>query len=96
MPTSTRYAVAAPSAASEDWRLEARCAVEPPDDFFPIGEGPAAQQQARRAKAVCRQCLVREQCLEWAVTHDIRHGVFGGLDERERLALRTPRPRSGD
>ena len=95
MPTSTRHAVAATSAAVDDWRLEARCATEPPDDFFPIGEGPAAQLQARRAKAICRECVVREQCLEWAVTNDVRHGVFGGLDEGERIALRLPRPRGG-
>ncbi|WP_343905185.1 WhiB family transcriptional regulator [Nocardioides aquiterrae] len=95
MPTSTRHAVAAPFAAHDDWRLDARCATEPPDDFFPIGEGPAAQQQARRAKGVCQECPVREQCLEWALAADVRHGVFGGLDEGERMALRMPRPRGG-
>jgi WhiB family redox-sensing transcriptional regulator len=82
-----------PITTQADWRLEARCATESPDDFFPIGSGPVAQEQALRAKAVCRGCAVRRQCLEWALANDVRHGVFGGLDEAERLALRAPRRR---
>ena len=37
-------------------------------------------------KALCSQtqCEVREQCLEWAIDHDERFGIWGGMSERER------------
>ena len=70
-----------------DWRQASRCLDESPDDFFPVGQGPAARQQAERAKRVCSGCTVREQCLAMALADDIRDGVFGGLDEDERRAL---------
>lgn len=27
---------------------------------------------------------VREQCLKWAIDHDERFGIWGGMSERER------------
>ena len=75
------------SVQSGDWRQASLCIRESPDDFFPIGHGPAAKRQAERAKRVCAVCPVRDQCLSWALGNDIRHGVFGGLDEEERRAL---------
>jgi len=70
-----------------DWRQESRCLDASPDDFFPVGQGPAAREQAERAKGVCSRCAVREQCLDLALAGNIQHGVFGGLDEDERRAL---------
>jgi WhiB family redox-sensing transcriptional regulator len=77
-----------------DWRRASRCLTEPPEVFFPVGDGPAAQDQVRRAKRICARCRVREQCLEWALAADARHGVFGGLDEVERYQLARQRRRS--
>jgi WhiB family redox-sensing transcriptional regulator len=44
---------------------------------------------------VCTRCVVREDCLQWAVELGVEHGVWGGLDEEERFALfgRTVRRR---
>jgi WhiB family redox-sensing transcriptional regulator len=72
---------------SGDWRNASRCLTEPPDDFFPIGHGPAAQRQISRAKRICHACPVRMQCLSWALTNHIGDGVFGGLDPDERKQL---------
>lgn len=72
---------------SGSWREASRCRTVPPDDFFPLGRGPAAKRQAERAKRVCAVCGVRQQCLAWAVATGIRDGVFGGLDEDERREL---------
>lgn len=47
-------------------------------------------RQADEAKAVCRRCLVREECLEHALAADERHGAWGGASEAERRALRRP------
>ncbi len=44
-------------------------------------------RQALRAKAVCAQCPVRMECLEWAIDTRQPHGVWGGLDEHERERL---------
>ncbi len=76
------------------WRYQALCADQDPDLFFPIGTGGAAVRQALRAKAICAQCGVRAQCLEWAIDTHQPHGVWGGLDEqeRERLHGRTGEP----
>ncbi len=36
-----------------------------------------------QARAVCRGCLVREECAAWALEHDER-GIWGGMTEQER------------
>lgn len=67
----------------EDWRLLGLCAQTDPEAFFPDQGG-----SVREAKAVCARCEVRAQCLAYALEHDERFGVWGGLSERERRALR--------
>ncbi len=73
------------------WWDSAACADEDPDLFFPVGEsGPAAEQYAR-AKAVCRRCPVRVECLDWALRTGTPSGVWGGLGEAERKRIRRHR-----
>ena len=77
-----------------DWVHRARCKDEDPELFFPIGTaGPAASQIAA-AKSVCSRCEVRLECLEWAMGTGQEAGVWGGLSEDERRALRRARRRS--
>jgi WhiB family redox-sensing transcriptional regulator len=40
------------------------------------------------AKRICSGCEVRAECLEYALAHDERFGIWGGLSERERRRLR--------
>ena len=40
------------------------------------------------AKRVCRSCDVRAECLEYALEHDERFGIWGGMSERERRRLK--------
>jgi WhiB family transcriptional regulator, redox-sensing transcriptional regulator len=76
-----------------DWVHRARCKDEDPELFFPIGTaGPAAAQIAA-AKSVCSRCDVRLECLEWAMGTGQEAGVWGGLSEDERRALRRARRR---
>jgi WhiB family redox-sensing transcriptional regulator len=70
------------------WRYLAVCADYDPDLFFPIGSSAPAVRQRSRAKAVCRQCPVQRDCLEWAQATEQPYGVWGGLDEQEREDLR--------
>jgi len=56
--------------------------------FAADGErGIAKRARERAAKAVCAACPVREPCLVHALASEERHGVWGGLSERERAAL---------
>ncbi|MFI1928504.1 MULTISPECIES: WhiB family transcriptional regulator [unclassified Streptomyces] len=72
----------------DNWREHAECRNEDPDLFFPIGTSGPALLQTEQAKAVCRHCPVREQCLEWAMETDQTLGVWGGTSENERRALK--------
>ncbi len=65
------------------WQEQALCAQTDPEAFFPEKGG-----STREAKRVCARCPVRQQCLEYAVAHDERFGIWGGLSERERRRLK--------
>jgi len=67
------------------WYLYAPCArADCPckDAFF-----PSDARDARDAKAFCASCPFRAPCLDFAIEHDEQHGIWGGLDPRERRAL---------
>lgn len=72
---------------SISWMGRALCAQTDPDAFTPEHKRGAAEQIAL-AKKVCRACGVQRPCLAWAITNDIEDGVWGGMTERERRALR--------
>ncbi|SEB74726.1 transcription factor WhiB [Streptomyces sp. 2131.1] len=72
----------------DNWRMHAACRDEDPDLFFPIGSTGPALVQAEEAKAVCRRCPVQEECLRWALENNQDSGVWGGLGENERRALK--------
>jgi WhiB family transcriptional regulator, redox-sensing transcriptional regulator len=76
-----------------DWRQCAGCLGVDTELFFPIGVTGPAVEQAERAKAVCAGCSVRGECLEWALATGQHDGIWGGLGEDERRALRRARQR---
>ncbi|MET8624717.1 WhiB family transcriptional regulator [Kitasatospora sp. NPDC004669] len=76
------------TAAETDWRMRAVCREEDPELFFPIGNSGPALLQIEEAKAVCRRCPVMEQCLTWALTTGEDAGVWGGMSEDERRAMK--------
>jgi WhiB family redox-sensing transcriptional regulator len=71
-----------------DWRHRAACRDEDPELFFPIGTTGPAVLQVEEAKSVCRRCTVIDDCLSWALESGQDAGVWGGLDEEERYALK--------
>jgi WhiB family redox-sensing transcriptional regulator len=81
---------------SMDWRHRALCRDEDPELFFPIGNTGPALLQIEQAKAVCRRCPVIQDCLAWALETGQDAGVWGGMSEDERRALkrRGARPRA--
>jgi WhiB family transcriptional regulator, redox-sensing transcriptional regulator len=68
------------------WRAAANCFGADPELFF-----PQRGASVREAKAVCRGCTVREECLEFALMRGEKFGVWGGLSERKRRRLRRQR-----
>lgn len=71
------------SAPDLSWQEEALCAQTGADFFF-----PEPGSSVREAKRICGLCEMRSECLEYALNHDERFGVWGGLSEKERLSLR--------
>jgi WhiB family redox-sensing transcriptional regulator len=67
----------------EPWRDDAICAQTDPEAFFPDKGG-----STRDGKKICLGCPVRTECLQYALDHDERFGIWGGLSERERRRLR--------
>jgi WhiB family redox-sensing transcriptional regulator len=65
------------------WQERSLCAQTDPEAFFPEKGG-----STREAKKVCVGCEVRAECLEYALAHDERFGIWGGLSERERRKLK--------
>ncbi len=76
-----------------DWVNRALCKDVDPELFFPVGTTGPAASQIEAAKAVCASCPVRTECLEWALSTAQDAGVWGGLSEDERRALRWARRR---
>ena len=72
------------------WHAFALCRGTDPALFF----GDPYEDNSE-AKKVCRQCAVREVCLEYALARPEKHGVWGGVSEagrkkilRQRAAVR--------
>ena len=68
------------------WQSRANCMGVDPDLFF-----PERGASTREAKAVCRGCVVREECLEYAIANGEKFGIWGGMSERERRRVRRSR-----
>jgi len=71
-----------------DWRHRSACRDEDPELFFPVGNTGPAIAQIEEAKKVCNRCEVKEPCLAWALESGQDAGVWGGLSEDERRALK--------
>src|SRR5260370_40919135 len=70
------------------WQDRALCAHTDPEAFFPEKGG-----STREAKRACLSCKVRAECLEYALEHDARVGLWSGLSDRDR---RVPRRQRAD
>lgn len=72
--------------AAESWQMFANCLGVDPDLFF-----PERGASTKEAKQVCQGCVVREDCLEYALANGEKFGIWGGLSERERRRIRRQR-----
>ena len=74
------------AAPERTWQRQANCMGVDPDLFF-----PERGASTKEAKEVCRACVVREDCLEYALDNGEKFGIWGGMSERERRRLRRAR-----
>ena len=74
------------TALDKSWQDFANCLGVDPDLFF-----PERGASTREAKEVCRGCVVREDCLEYALANGEKFGIWGGMSERERRRIRRQR-----
>jgi WhiB family redox-sensing transcriptional regulator len=75
------------------WVERALCAQADPDAWFPDQNQRELTQLAKR---ICSQCLVRAQCLDYALSGadtwgGIAAGIWGGTTPQERDQLRQQR-----
>jgi WhiB family redox-sensing transcriptional regulator len=78
-----------------DWRTDAACQPFDSELFFP-DRSAYRNNEIARAKAVCRGCPVREECLKAAMDGREKVGIWGGLtpEERAKLQRRNRRARA--
>ncbi len=77
------------------WQDFAACSSDDAELFYPplVGERKKAKlMRERRAKNVCDHCDVRSHCLDYALEHGERYGIWGGLNDAERRGML---PRAG-
>ena len=70
----------------QSWQDFANCLGVDPDLFF-----PERGASTKEAKEVCRGCVVREDCLEYALANGEKFGIWVGMSERERRRIRRQR-----
>jgi WhiB family transcriptional regulator, redox-sensing transcriptional regulator len=68
---------------AEDWRDDSACRDVHPSVFFPV-----SIEDVSNAKAICRTCAVKDQCLDFALRANQEAGIWGGTTEDERRRLR--------
>lgn len=63
---------------------QAKCRdIENPDIFFPEGKVEEAKSLPI-ARSICGGCIERKECLEYALSENIPHGIWAGLSPKER------------
>lgn len=68
--------------APYEWRLYAQCQGMPHERFF-----PKRGESTRKAKEICAECVVKNDCLEDAIRRREPAGIRGGLSTRERQTV---------
>jgi hypothetical protein len=49
---------------------------------------PTRGEPTKRAEAMCADCPVRQECLDFALRNGMHFGIWGGMSESERQRMR--------
>lgn len=66
------------------WQQHGLCRGADPNMWF-IGR----TDSPKPARDTCARCPVKDPCLKYAMDHNEKYGIWGGLTERQRRRLRT-------
>ena len=72
------------------WQVRAACRGPHAAVFFPPAHPERKEERhsrEQRAKAICATCVVRGECLDYAIGIREPHGIWGGLNENERKQI---------
>ena len=78
---------AGPLLSEPYWRADAQCRKDNATFFFPPPHFERKDEKDGRegvARALCRACPVRRECLDYALAVQEPHGIWGGMNELER------------
>lgn len=71
------------------WHAHAACKRMGPTSLY--ADRGNSEPHTARAKLVCAACVVRTECLTYALDACERHGVWGGATVNERKEMRMGR-----
>ena len=80
--------------SAENWRSAGACLSADPDLFFPISSAGPGERQIAQAKMICAGCQVRQECLAFALAHDLVYGIWGGTTPEDRRRNRRRKRRA--
>lgn len=85
-----------PNSSIWEWQLHGACRGADSSVFFhPDGErGRARAMREQRAKAICAECPVMQQCRDHALSVGEPYGIWGAMSESERDAILRPTSRN--
>jgi len=75
-----------------EWMDEAACKGMT-DMFFP--EQGDSDGTVAKAKLVCSTCIVKDDCLQFAVDNSFIYGIWGGMSARQRKTYKAEQRRKG-
>jgi WhiB family transcriptional regulator, redox-sensing transcriptional regulator len=78
----------------DSWQLKAACRGPHAAVFFPPPQFERKDEKLereRRAKEICTTCVVKADCLDYAISIREPHGIWGGLNEVERKQMLAQR-----
>ncbi|MBI4101309.1 WhiB family transcriptional regulator [Candidatus Microgenomates bacterium] len=79
---------------SQAWRKNAECRGVNPDIFFPRDKIEETQRQV--AAKYCAVCVVKAECLDFALSWKEGLGVWGGMTEAQRRRLIRERKQTSE
>ena len=78
-----------------EWQARAACkSPHAAGIFFPpstFERKDEKEERESRAKAICAECSVRKECLDYALEIRELHGIWGGTNELERKVVLSRR-----
>jgi WhiB family redox-sensing transcriptional regulator len=80
--------------SANNWRAVGACLSADPDLFFPISTTGLGEKQITRAKMICAGCEVKRECLDFAMSHDLTDGIWGGSTPEDRQRERRRKRRA--